>query len=72
MNLLLNHIEEVKRHGKKLFEDEIVPVTIPQRKGEPIYFEEDEEFKNVKIDKIPNLRSVFKKKEQSLLLMPLL
>ena len=46
---------------KKLFEDEIVPVTIPQRKGEPIHFEEDEEFKNVKIDKIPNLRPVFKK-----------
>jgi len=46
---------------KKLFEDEVVPVTIPQRKGEPIHFEEDEEFKNVKIDKIPNLRSVFKK-----------
>ena len=45
---------------KKLFEDEIVPVTIPQRKGDPIHFEEDEEFKNVKIDKIPNLRSVFK------------
>ena len=46
---------------KKLFEDEIVPVSIPQRKGAPIHFEEDEEFKNVKIDKIPNLRSVFKK-----------
>ena len=46
---------------KKLFKDEIVPVTIPQRKGEPIHFEEDEEFKNVKIDKIPNLRPVFKK-----------
>ena len=46
---------------KKLFEDEVVPVTIPQRKGDPIHFEEDEEFKNVKIDKIPNLRSVFKK-----------
>ena len=46
---------------KKLFEDEIVPVTIPQRKGDLIQFEEDEEFKNVKIDKIPNLRSVFKK-----------
>ena len=46
---------------KKLFEDEIVPVTIPQRKGEPIHFEKDEEFKNVKIDKIPNLRPVFKK-----------
>ena len=50
-----------KAWDKKLFEDEIVPVTIPQRKGEPIHFEEDEEFKNVKIDKIPNLRSVFKK-----------
>ena len=46
---------------KKLFEDEIVPVNIPQRKGDPIHFEEDEEFKNVKIDKIPNLKSVFKK-----------
>ena len=46
---------------KKLYEDEKVPVTIPQRKGDPIHFEEDEEFKNVKIDKIPNLRSVFKK-----------
>ena len=46
---------------KKLFEDEIVPVTIPQRKGDTIHFQEDEEFKNVKIDKIPNLRSVFKK-----------
>ena len=46
---------------KKLFEDEIVPFTIPQRKGDPIQFEEDEEFKNEKIDKIPNLRSVFKK-----------
>jgi acetyl-CoA C-acetyltransferase len=46
---------------KKLFEDEIVPVNIPQRKGDPIHFEEDEEFKNVKIDKIRNLKSVFKK-----------
>ena len=46
---------------KKLFEDEIVPVNIHQRKGDPIHFEEDEEFKNVKIDKIPNLKSVFKK-----------
>jgi len=47
---------------KKLFKNEIVPITITQRKGDPIHFEEDEEFKNVKIDKIPNLRSVFKKK----------
>lgn len=43
------------------FNDEIVPVEIPQRKGDPILFSEDEEFKNVKLDKIPGLRPVFKK-----------
>ncbi len=44
-----------------LFKDEIVPVEIPQRRGEPIIFSEDEEYKNVKIEKIPNLRPVFSK-----------
>ena len=43
------------------FYDEIVPVEIPQRKGDPILFSEDEEYKNVKLDKIPGLRPVFKK-----------
>lgn len=43
------------------FNDEIVPVEIPQRKGDPILFSEDEEYKNVKLDKIPGLRPVFKK-----------
>lgn len=43
------------------FKDEIVPVEIPQRKGDPILFSEDEEYKNVKLDKIPGLRPVFKK-----------
>lgn len=43
------------------FADEVVPVQIPQRKGEPITFDEDEEFKNVKMDKIPNLRPAFTK-----------
>lgn len=43
------------------FADEIAPVTIPQRKGDPIVVAEDEEFKNVKMDKIPNLRPVFDK-----------
>ncbi|MAY83571.1 MAG: acetyl-CoA C-acyltransferase [Flavobacteriales bacterium] len=41
------------------FNDEIVPVEIPQRKGDPILFSEDEEYKNVFFDKIPNLRPVF-------------
>lgn len=43
------------------FDEEIVPVEVPQRRGEPIIVKEDEEFKNVKLDKIPNLRPVFTK-----------
>jgi acetyl-CoA C-acetyltransferase len=40
------------------FKDEIVPVPIPQRKGDPIIIEKDEEFTNVKLDKIPSLNPV--------------
>jgi len=47
------------KEGK--FTDEIVPVSIPQRRGEPIIFTEDEEYKNVKIEKIPSLRAAFTK-----------
>lgn len=47
------------KEGK--FDAEIVPVEVPQRKGEPVIFKEDEEYKNVKMDKIPNLRPVFSK-----------
>ena len=43
------------------FKDEIVPVKVPQRKGDAIIVEEDEEYKNVKIEKIPVLRPVFDK-----------
>ena len=43
------------------FADEVVPVEIPQRKGEPIIFSEDEEYKNVKMEKIPALRAAFTK-----------
>lgn len=41
------------------FKDEIVPVEIPQRKGEPILFTKDEEPFNVKFDKISELKSAF-------------
>ena len=41
------------------FANEVVPVEIPQRKGDPIQMTEDEEYKNVIMDKIPNLRPVF-------------
>jgi acetyl-CoA C-acetyltransferase len=43
------------------FDEEIVPVEIPQRKGDPIIFKEDEEYKNVKFDKIPELKPAFSK-----------
>jgi acetyl-CoA C-acetyltransferase len=43
------------------FENEIVPVEIPQRKGDPILFAKDEEPFNVKFDKIPELKSAFLK-----------
>lgn len=43
------------------FNDEIVPVSIPQRRGEPVIMDRDEEFTNVKLDKIPSLKPVFTK-----------
>ena len=43
------------------FDNEIVPVSIPQRKGDPIVFARDEEPFNVKFDKIAGLRPAFQK-----------
>jgi len=43
------------------FTNEVVPVEVPQRRGEPIVVGEDEEYKNVKLDKIPALRPAFTK-----------
>ncbi|MFP3595220.1 acetyl-CoA C-acyltransferase [Chryseobacterium sp. SIMBA_029] len=45
------------------FNEEIVPVSIPQRKGEPVIFAEDEEYKAVNFDRLPTLPTVFKKEE---------
>lgn len=60
-------IESYKRAAKAWsegkFADEVVPVEIPQRKGEPIVFAEDEEYKAVNFDRIPTLATVFKKEE---------
>ena len=58
-------IESYKRsqaaiNGGK-FENEIVPVEIPQRKGDPVMFAKDEEPFNVKFDKIPELKGAFVK-----------
>ncbi len=43
------------------FNEEIVGVEVPQKKGDPIIVKEDEEYKQVKFDKIPELRPVFQK-----------
>ena len=43
------------------FDAEVVPVVIPQKMGDPIVVAHDEEYKNVKFDKIPGLNPVFKK-----------
>lgn len=43
------------------FDNEVVPVAVPQRKGDPIMVTKDEEYTNVKLDKIPSLNPVFTK-----------
>ncbi|SHF71100.1 acetyl-CoA C-acetyltransferase [Flavobacterium segetis] len=43
------------------FDNEVVPVAVPQRKGDPIIVTKDEEFTNVKLEKIPSLNPVFTK-----------
>lgn len=43
------------------FDNEVVPVAVPQRKGDPIMVTKDEEYSNVKLDKIPTLSAVFTK-----------
>ena len=43
------------------FDNEVIPVAVPQRRGEPKIIAKDEEFTNVFIDKIPNLRPAFSK-----------
>jgi len=43
------------------FAEEVIPVEIPQRRGEPIILSEDEEFKNIKMEKVAQLRPAFSK-----------
>ena len=50
---------EAWEEGK--FADEVVSVEVPQRRGEPLIFSEDEEYKNIKMEKIPALRPAFSK-----------
>tara|TARA_R110002153_G_scaffold174225_1_gene327407 strand:+ start:1063 stop:2238 length:1176 start_codon:yes stop_codon:yes gene_type:complete len=50
---------EAWENGK--FDNEVIPVAVPQRRGEPKMVTKDEEFSNVFIDKVPNLRPAFSK-----------
>ena len=43
------------------FNNEVIPVSVPQRKGNPIVISKDEEFSNVNLDKIPSLNPAFTK-----------
>lgn len=43
------------------FDNEVVPVEVPQRRGEPVVVFKDEEYTNVRMDKIPSLRPAFTK-----------
>lgn len=54
-----NRSAKAWKEGK--FDNEVVPVEVPQRKGDPVIVKEDEEFKNVRIDKIASLRPAFSK-----------
>lgn len=54
-----SYTRSAKAWSEGKFAEEVVPVEIPQRKGDPIQMLEDEEYKNVIMDKIPNLRPVF-------------
>ncbi len=58
-------IESYKRSQAAIeggkFDNEVIPVTIPQRRGDDIIMAKDEEPFNVKFEKIPSLRPVFDK-----------
>lgn len=48
-------------HSNARFANEIVPVEVPQRRGEPLVVEQDEEYEKVNFEKVPKLRPVFQK-----------
>lgn len=51
----------IRSQKEGLFKNEIAPVSVPQKKGDPVLVVDDEGPKNAKVDKIPSLKPVFKK-----------
>ena len=56
-----SYTRSLKAWDKGNFDNEVVPVPVPQRRGEPILVAKDEEYTNVFMDKIPKLRPAFSK-----------
>ncbi len=56
-----SYTRAIKSLDEGIFNDEIVPVEVPQRKADPIIVTEDEDVRKVKFEKVPNLRPAFKK-----------
>lgn len=54
-----NRSADAWNNGK--FDNEIIPVEVPQRRGEPVIVDKDQEYTNVKMEKIPALRPAFTK-----------
>ena len=58
-------IESYERSAKAwaqgAFKNEIVPVTVPQRRGDDVVVDTDQEFSQVKMEKIRSLRPAFQK-----------
>lgn len=57
----LSHARARKAIADGVFKDEIVPVVIPQRKGDPIVFDTDERPMDTSVEKMGKLRPAFKK-----------
>ncbi|MBI4547647.1 MAG: acetyl-CoA C-acetyltransferase [Ignavibacteriae bacterium] len=58
---ILSYTRTLEAQKKCLFKDEIVPITIPQKTGDPLVVSEDEEPKRIKFEKIRSLKPAFKK-----------
>ena len=58
---ITSYLRSAKAWKENKFSNEVINVEVPQRRGDNLIINEDEEYKKVKIDKIPNLRPVFDK-----------
>ena len=56
-----SYTRSAKAWSEGAFADEVVPVAVPQRKGDPIHVDTDQEFSQVKMEKVRTLRPAFQK-----------